>query len=263
MAYTLVIDQGTHASRALLFDSQGQLLEQQQQDIRLNRLDHRHLEQDADEILQSVRRVLARLDPQRLRQAQCCAISTQRSTVVAWHKQSGRPLYPAISWQDRRGDQALEKLAQHKASISRISGLPLSAHYGASKMHWLLQHVDAVQQAQQDDQLCIGPLASFLLHQLLGHQPYAIDHSNAHRTQLFDIRRLDWSNELTRLFQVPQALLPACRPLLHDYGPLADYPIPVTAVCGDQTAAFYANGQMETGAALINMGTGAFILSPI
>ena len=263
MHYTLVIDQGTHASRAILFDATGHRVEQHSQPIQLNTLDHQHIEQDAGEILQSVHSLIDRLDPQRLQQTRCCALTTQRSTVVAWDKHSGQALYPAISWQDRRSHQALQALADQQARIQRISGLPLSAHYGAGKMRWLLQQVDAVQQARRQQRLCMGPLAGFLLHQLLKQHPCRVDHSNAHRSQLFDISRLDWSAELLELFQIPADVLPECRPVMSDYGELRQHGIPVTAVCGDQTAAVYARGGLDADSALINMGTGAFILSPV
>ena len=263
MEYTLVIDQGTHASRAILFDEAGQAIEQHSQNIDLRRIDHERVEQDAEDILQSVLDVIQRLDKQRLEKTARCAIATQRSTLVAWHRQTGQALYPAISWQDRRGHRQTEQLADHQQTIHNISGLPLSPHYGASKMHWLLQHVSAVKQAQQAQQCCIAPLASFLLHRLVADRPCLSDYSNAHRSQLFDIRKLKWSDKLMQLFGVPGDLLADCRPVISDYGELGINNIPVTAMCGDQTAALYAGGTMTTDSALINMGTGAFILRPM
>lgn len=263
MANTLVIDQGTHATRAIVFDEQGEPIECRQTDITLQYLDHARVEQDAGKILQSVYHVLQRLDKKLLGCTDRCAITTQRSTMVAWDRNNGTPLHPAISWQDRRSQPLMDRLAERAARVEHITGLPLSAHYGAGKIRWLLTQVDAVHAAQAQGRLCIAPLSGFLLHRLLAHSPSVLDHSNAHRTLLFDIERLDWSMELATLFDIPVSILPACKPVIHDYGNLAPLDIHVTAVCGDQTAALYAQGEWQPGSAFINLGTGAFILSPM
>ncbi|MCW8957282.1 MAG: FGGY family carbohydrate kinase, partial [Gammaproteobacteria bacterium] len=261
MTYTLAIDQGTHATRAIIFDQRGAILDQSEQTIQLNRLDDDRVEQDADEILQSVLSVLNGLGKDKLAATSSCALATQRSTIVAWDKITGQALAPAISWQDRRSWQDLDQYANQSIQIKRITGLPLSAHYSVGKFRWLLAHHPAVKQAASEQRLCLGTLASYLMFHLLQQPNNCIDHCNAQRSLLFDLNQLNWSETLLELFQIPRSLLPECKPVCHDYGRLKGYDIPLRCVTGDQNAAIFAHGALAEDAALINIGTGAFILS--
>lgn len=262
MKNILVIDQGTHATRAILFSAQGEVVDQAERRIGLHRIDHLQVEQDAREILDSVWQVireLARRNP--LDSSTCCALTTQRSTLVVWDTITGEPLCPALSWQDRRAQNDLASFAQHAAMIKNITGLPLSPHYGAGKLRWLLAHNPDVQRAVASNRVGMGPLVSFLLWHLLDSHAYAVDFSNAHRMLLFDLRRHDWSPALTDLFELKQAQLPQCRPLLQPYGRLDEYGCALNTVCGDQTAAFHGLGPLPDGTAVVNIGTGAFVLA--
>ncbi len=173
--------------------------------------------------------------------------------MLAWQA-NGAPLSAAISWQDTRGAPLVASLQPHAADIREQSGLPLSAHYGASKLHWLHQLLAG------EPELRYGPLASFLLYHLTG-SGHVIDHSNAQRMQLLDVGNLHWSHQLADWFGLPLDGLPECRPVISDYGMLSDYDIPVTAVCGDQNAAWHSNGSNNRGCARINLGSGAFVLA--
>ena len=260
---TLVLDQGSHASRLALFKPTGELLQIDSRAIH-SRTQGVFIEQDADEILQSLTQLLHRLSAQLLRRISHSGICTQRSTLVAWDKNSGKALSAAISWRDQRGQAQVTQLRQQgqQAQIHRLSGLPLSAHYAASKIHWLLEHSPQVQQALQAQTLCIAPLASYLLFHLLQQAPCVIDHSNAQRTQLMDIQRLDWSPRLLELFQIPVEVLPTLRPMLADHGRLKLADIPLYAVSGDQNTLPAAYPQLTPDDCLVNIGTGAFVLSP-
>lgn len=260
---TLVLDQGSHASRLALFSPTGELLQIDSQAIR-SRTQGQFIEQDADEILQSLQQLLHGLPAQLLRRISHGGLCTQRSTLVAWDRHSGKALSQAISWRDQRGQAQVEQLRQqgNQTQIHQLSGLPLSAHYAASKIHWLLEHNQSVQQALQAQTLSIAPLASYLLFHLLQQAPCVIDHSNAQRTQLMDIQSLDWSPQLLELFQIPAGILPELRPMLADYGRLRLADIPLYAVCGDQNALPAAYPQLTTDDCLVNVGTGAFMLSP-
>lgn len=261
MPYTLAIDQGTHASRAILFDAQGTIVDRAEQTIQLNRLGDDRVEQDADEILQSVHSVLASLAKDKLAETTSCALATQRSTIVAWDKITGQALTPAISWQDRRSWQDLDQFSEHRKQIKTITGLPLSPHYSVGKFRWLLNHHTKVKQAAKEQRLCLGTLASYLMFHLLKQPNYCLDHCNAQRTLLFDLKQLDWSDTLLDLFQIPRKFLPECKPVCHDFGHLKDYGIPLRCVTGDQNAAIFAHGPLADNTALVNIGTGAFILS--
>jgi len=258
MDYVLAIDQGTHASRVLLLDIDGNTVSRSMYPIELSHPAPGRTEQDAEQIVASVRNalqdVLQALEPSQRDAVRVCGITTQRSTVTAWQA-DGTPLSAALSWQDTRGAGQLGKLDSHTAAIRKLTGLPLSAHYGASKLHWLIHSLD------NPPEMRCGPLVSFLLQRLTQERSYAVDHSNAQRMQLFDIHSLDWSPQLADWFDVPLDRLPPCRPVLNAYGTLSDFKIPVTALCGDQNAAWFGSGRSVDGTALVNLGSGAFILA--
>ncbi len=258
MDYILAIDQGTHASRALLLDQDGQVVARSLHPVTLVRARPGQAEQDAEQLVASVQTaiqdVLHTLTSAQRDAVRACGITTQRSTVTAW-RPDGTPLCAALSWQDTRGARQIEKLHGNATAIREISGLPLSAHYGASKLHWL--HRLAGNPAEMQ----FGPLAGFLLQRLTQERNCAVDHSNAQRMQLFDIHALDWSRQLADWFDVPLDRLPPCHPVLHRYGTLSDYSIPVTALCGDQNAAWFGSGRADNSTALVNLGSGAFILA--
>jgi len=261
MYHILVIDQGTHASRAMLFDAAGEQAAQAEVTVGLQRIDQFRVEQDPEDILASIHQAIQALPPDLLSRASYCGICTQRSTSVAWNRNSGKALAPALSWQDTRCQSELGPLKPLASRIRQLTGLPLSPHYGAGKFRWLLQHSATVREAEAAGELVLGPLASYLAYQLLKQQPLLVDHSNAHRSLLMDIRQLDWSLELLDLFHISPALLPKCVPTCANHGKLERYGIPITTLCGDQSAAFYAEGVVGPQTACINLGTGAFILA--
>ena len=262
MNFYLGVDQGSNSSRAVLFDSNGAVVADAAQKVTLVRSDTGRVEHDAVRLLDSVtcviRQVLSGLDDQQLEQVSACGIATQRATALAWDAY-GKALSPALSWQDVRAESLLKKLESHEQEIRRLTGLPLTAYYSASKMNWLLNESDRVKQCAADE-LRISPLISYLLFHLLDNRPYAIDYSNAQRTQLFALDSLSWSEQLCGWFGLDSRLLPDCMPMCSHYGNLADTHIPVTAVCGDQNAAMFGIGALEQGVALVNIGSGAFVL---
>ncbi|MGB5277815.1 MAG: FGGY family carbohydrate kinase [Gammaproteobacteria bacterium] len=262
MSYFLGIDQGSHSSRAVLFDGNGGIVEQASQKIMIDRPATGQAEYGAGLLFNSVetvvKQVLDALDRQDNAQVSACGIATQRSTVLAWDV-SGRALGPALSWQDVRAERMMAELQQHEREIRRLTGLPLTPYYSSSKMNWLLNQSERVKQCPREA-LRLSPLISYLLFHLLDNKPYVIDYSNAQRTQLFDLDALTWSERLCNWFDVDISLLPECRPIRAAYGKLYGTDIPVTAVCGDQNAAMYGTGQLEQGMALVNIGSGAFVL---
>lgn len=262
---TLVIDQGTHATRALAFDEHGRIQASAYCPIALHGAGSDHVEQDAAEIVASMWQVLHELldHPEvKKRGIARAGMATQRSSVVAWDRESGEPLAPMLSWQDRRAADWLAQFSQHEPEIKSRTGLPLSPHYGASKLRWLLDNVPAVAQAHREGRLAFGPLVSFLLFHLLDERPLLTDHANASRTLLWHVADRDWDAWLLDLFGVPKDPLPVCVPICHEYGRIRGTGIPLLAVNGDQNAAVFALGRPLPGTAVVNMGTGAFILLP-
>jgi glycerol kinase len=272
LKYYLAIDQGTHASRACLFDEAGRMVSEHTKKIQLRQISSTHIEQDANEILDSVREVVAKLLHQLNNQhaVVACGIAIQRSSVVAWQN-DGTAISPVLSWQDTRGSQQLVVLRKNESEIQQLSGLPLSAHYGASKLHYLQNKTldntpnNKKHQNIATDTLRLSPLISYLLFHILEEHPYIVDHTNAQRTQLFGIADLNWSPRLAELFKVPLQTLADCVPVLNHtdmaHGKLAGTEIPVTAISGDQNAAIFGSGSLTAETALVNFGSGAFVLS--
>ncbi|MGB5179023.1 MAG: FGGY family carbohydrate kinase [Gammaproteobacteria bacterium] len=261
----LAIDQGTHSTRALVFDAQGHAVCSERQSIALQRHSRSEIEQSPGEILQSMQTVITSvldnpaIDRQRI---SCAGLATQRSSVVAWDRRSGLPLSPVISWQDRRTADTLHRLEDKSYSIQQLTGLQLSPHYGATKLQWLLDNNAAVAAALEADRLVMGPLASYLLHHLTDNVAELVDDANASRTQLWNQQWRDWDSTLLEYFDIPLRVLPHCKPICCDYGSVQGTAIPVRAVNGDQTAALYAQGIPSGNTVTINIGTGAFVLLP-
>jgi glycerol kinase len=260
----LAIDQGGHASRALVFDAQGKLKAAAQTRIATRHVGRDRIEHDPEALLASInhacRDIATQLGP-RYAHIQATGLATQRSTIVCWDKLTGQALSPVISWQDRRAADRLADLTPHQSRLHDITGLVLSPHYGASKIAWCLENLKPVQRALQKQQLAAGPLASFILTNLLIERPHLVDPVNASRTLLWDYTRRAWSDELLALFQIPASILPDCVPNQFAFGHIRfdGREIPLTVVTGDQSATLYASGEPDIDSIYINLGTGAFI----
>jgi glycerol kinase len=263
-ALVLALDQGSHASRAVIFDAAGELLAEAYQPVDTRREGEDIVEQDPVELVESLRTAAADAcdsSAVRGRPITSAGLATQRSTVVCWARSNGAPLSEAISWQDRRAAAWLARVAPQAARVRAITGLPLSPHYGASKLRWCLDHLPGVQRAAAAGDLAAGPLSSFLIARLVAGQPCVVDPANASRTLLYDPATLDWSDELLELFGLDRAQLPACAATRCDFGRLMVGPpsLSLTACTGDQSAAAFAFGRPEASSALVNVGTGAFV----
>ena len=264
----LAIDQGGHASRAIVFDQQGDIITHAETAIRTLTPQSDWVEHDAEEMVQSVESAIhaavQQLGAQR-QQLIRAGMATQRSSIVCWDKNTGEALSPIISWQDRRQQQWLKQFAAHNERIHKKTGLFLSPHYGASKLRWCLDNLDSVAAAYQQGRLCAGPLASFLAFRLLQERPFCIDPANASRTLLWNLNDNNWDDELCLLFGVPQNILPRCTRTQETFGHLVidELKLPLTIITGDQPAALFAWGEPRIDATYINIGTGAFIQRPV
>lgn len=277
----LALDQGSHASRACLFDEAGTMLAAASVPVATVRRGAAEVEQDADELVGSLRSAagtaVAQARTARPALELCAAgLAVQRSTIVCCSRTDGRTLSPALSWQDHRNAAWLQTLAPHAARIRELTGLPLSAHYGASKLRWCLDHLPAVARAAADGALLAAPLASYLAMHLnagaggeagSGREARAarVDAANAARTLLLDSRLLDWSDELLELFAIERDWLPSHAPTRGDWGTLrlGDAELPLCAITGDQSAVPYSEGPADPGTVYVNLGTGAFIQRPL
>lgn len=263
----LAIDQGGHASRVIAFDARGIQHAESFTPISTFRSGTERVEHDAREIVDSIRTALddiaQTLGPD-VERVLAAGLATQRSSVVCWDRRNGTALSPVLSWQDRRNRTFVQQLEAHGSEIRRHTGLVLSPHYGASKLRWCLDELDAVRKARESARLGIGPLASFLVYSLLAERPYVVDPANASRTQLWDPATRDWSDVLARRFDVPLELLPHCVHTQHPFGrlPFAGRDIPLTICTGDQSAAPFAFGPIDEATIYLNIGTGAFLQQP-
>jgi glycerol kinase len=260
----LALDQGGHGSRAILFDTSGRQVAEALVPVATTREGTDVVEQDPAELVRSLEeaaRDVCESPATTGHHVACVGLATQRSTIVCWERTGGRALTRAISWQDRRNAEWLERLRPHAAEVRAITGLVLSPHYGASKLRWCLDHVPGVQRAARTDTLAAGPLSSFLMTRLLEERPVLADPANASRTLLFDPATLDWSQPLLDVFGLDRKWLPRCVPTCHEFGHLdiGSRRVPLRACTGDQSAAAFAFGPPTESVALVNVGTGAFV----
>jgi len=263
----LSIDQGGHASRAVVYDMQGDIVANCSAPL-TTRHPHAHfVEHDAGALLESIQQSLIGVFNElgeRAKYIEAAGLATQRSNIVCWDKHTGEALSPVISWQDTRGHEWMTNLNLDREDIHKNTGLFPSAHYGASKIRWCLDNIDAVKKAQQDGRLCCGPMSSFIVHHLLDGHPNLADPVSASRTLLWHLHRKDWDAYLLDTFAIPREILPECVPTHHQYGDLKinGYVVPLMLVTGDQSAAMYAYGNLQFDTAYVNMGTGAFVSRP-
>lgn len=270
----LALDQGSHASRACLYGRDGELLGSCTIAVGTLHPAPDRVEQDPLELAASLQRAADGA----LAQARAthpglvpmaAGLAVQRSTLVCCEAGTLTPLLPALSWQDRRHAGWLARLAPEAARVRALTGLPLSAHYGASKLRWCLEEVPSVRAAARRGQLRALPLAAWLHARLAGGEPL-VDAANASRTLLFDTARLAWSEELLALFGLPALglspdALPRCVPTMGDFGRVrvAEALVPLTALTGDQSAVPFASGLLAGDEASLNLGTGAFLQQPL
>ncbi len=259
------IDQGGHATRASAYGADGALEGAALVTIATQRNALGHVEHDVGEVVASVRTALgelARIVP--VSRWAAAGFAVQRSSLVCWSADDGRALSPVISWQDTRNAAWLKGLARRAGEVQRLTGLPLSPHYGASKLRWCLDHLPEVRSAAAQSRLHAGPLASYLLHCLLEEHPFLADASTAARTLLWSPFERDWSEELLDMFGIPRAVLPRTAATACDFGTLAceGREIPVSVCNGDQSVVPFAAGPLDFDAAYVNLGTGAFVLRP-
>lgn len=263
----LALDQGGHASRALVFDGRGECVAKALVKVGVRHPRENWVEQGPDEVVASLVRAAERVVRslgKEARKIRCAGLATQRSSIVCWDLKSGEALSPVISWQDRRANQWLKRLSKYSEQVTEKAGLRLSPHYGGSKLRWCLDHLPAVRSAHRAGRLAFGPLASFLAFRLLEGHPHVVDPANASRTLVWNLKRSDWDRDLLDLFGLPAGCFPRSVPTRYPFGRLtiAARGIPLTILTGDQSAAMFAFGGPRRDTAYVNIGTGAFLQRP-
>ena len=265
--YLLAIDQGTTSTRAILFDPALAPVASAQQELRQIYPAPGLVEHDPEEIwsatLATVRTAMARAGVQ-AKDIAALGITNQRETAVIWDRATNRPIHNAIVWQDRRTADRCAALRQdgHEPMIAARTGLLLDPYFSATKIAWLLDHVEGARAAAVAGRLAFGTVDSFLLWRLTGGRVHATDATNASRTMLLDIHHGNWDAELCRLFDVPEALLPEVRDCAGDFGTTDHFggPIRILGIAGDQQAAMVGQGCFAPGMVKSTYGTGCFAL---
>jgi len=267
--YVLALDQGTTSSRAILFDAEGRRVAAVQQELTQYFPQPGWVEHDADEIWQSqltcAQKVLAQASVG-VGAVVAIGITNQRETTVLWDRASGRPLARAIVWQDRRTAERCAQLAAagHEALFRARSGLVIDPYFSGTKLAWLLDSIPGARDRAERGELAFGTVDSWLLWQLTGGRRHVTDASNAARTQLFDIHRGHWDDDLLRILAIPRALLPevvpSCGVIDVSEASLFGAPIPLAGVAGDQQAASFGQACFAPGMAKNTYGTGCFLL---
>jgi len=267
--YLLAIDQGTTSTRAIVFDAALKPVSSAQQEFSQIYPGPGQVEHDPEEIwtttVATVRDAMAGAGVE-ARNVAAIGITNQRETTVIWDRESGRPIHNAIVWQDRRTADACAALRQqgHEPLISARTGLVLDPYFSATKIAWLLDHVDGARAAAAQGKLAFGTIDSFLLWRLTGGKRHATDATNASRTLLLDIGNGRWDADLCALFGVPAEMLPTVHDCTGDFGAtdpgLFGGAIRILGIAGDQQAATIGQGCFEPGMMKSTYGTGCFAL---
>lgn len=271
--YVIGIDQSTQGTKAMLFDQEG-VLRHRTDRSHTQYVDERGwVEHDPEEIyentLQAVKELMevSKINPH---EVACVGISNQRETAVAWNRQTGKPVYPAIVWQCARGEEICQRLERQGVAedVRKRTGLRLSPYFSAAKFSWILEQVEEARNLAEKGLLCCGTMDSWLVYRLTGGKNFLTDYSNASRTQLFHVTELKWDETLCKYFGIPISCLAKVRDSDGEYGTtdfegILPNSVPIHGVLGDSHAALFGQGCMERGMMKTTYGTGSSIMMNI
>ncbi len=266
----LAIDAGTTGFTAMVVDENADVLARGYREFPQSFPRPGWVEHDPDDwwraALESVEEALGKANVEGGALA-AVGITNQRETTVIWDRETLRPIHPAIVWQDRRTAELCRTLEDEgwAPRVAERTGLVIDPYFSATKVAWLLDHVDGSRQAAEDGRLAFGTVDAYLIARLTGGTSHVTDHTNASRTMLYDIHRLDWDREILDRLRIPEALLPQVRPSIGAFGAtdpasFLGTSVPVSGVAGDQQAALVGQACFEPGEAKNTYGTGSFVL---
>jgi glycerol kinase len=265
----LAIDQGTSSSRAVAFDANSfEVLGAAQQEIEQHYPRDGWVEHEPEDIWYSVARTVREAlakSGRGGRDVAAIGITNQRETLVAWDRNTGRPVHRAIVWQDRRTTDFCRERAGDQPWLAARTGLVLDPYFSGTKARWLFEHLPLMRVMADRGEVRLGTVDSFLMWRLTGGAEHVTDATNASRTLLFNIHSLDWDDELLRYFGVPRASLPRAKPSVAEFGVTKGLDflpggIPIRGVAGDQQAALFGQACFAPGEGKCTYGTGAFYL---
>ncbi len=267
--YVMALDAGTTSNRAIIFDRNSKIMGVSQKEFTQHFPKPGWVEHDAEEIWSTMVTVMKEALEQSGLVASDIAgigITNQRETAVVWDKKTGRPIYNAIVWQSRQTAPIAEAL-KAKGLVEEVrekTGLTIDAYFSATKIRWILDHVEGAQERAEKGELLFGTIDTWLIWKLTGGKAHVTDYSNASRTMLFNINELHWDKDLLGYLNVPEAMLPEVKPSSCVYGEsipsVLGAPVPVSGAAGDQQCALFGQNCFEPGMAKNTYGTGCFML---
>jgi len=267
--YILALDQGTTSSRAMLFDQNGSIVSVAQKEFRQIYPKAGWVEHDAQEIWSTQAGVAAEAVAQAGINGKAIAgigITNQRETTVIWDRETGKPIYNAIVWQDRRTSEYCDKLkSDGRASmIQEKTGLVIDAYFSGTKVKWILDNVEGARERAEKGELAFGTIDSWLIWNFTQGETHVTDVTNASRTMLFNINKMEWDEEILELMDIPESLLPEVKQSSEVYGhsktTLFASKVPIAGIAGDQQAALFGQMCTEPGMVKNTYGTGCFML---
>src|SRR5664279_235202 len=266
--FILALDQGTTSSRAIIFDRNGLPVASAQKEFTQFYPKPGWVEHDPDEIWSTQAGIALEAITKAGHESSDIAaigITNQRETTVIWNRLTGKPVYNAIVWQDRRTASYCDQLKAEGAAniIKEKTGLIIDAYFSASKIKWILDNVEDARNMASNGELVFGTIDSWLLWNLTKGAVHATDVSNASRTMLFNIHSLQWDTELLQLFNIPENILPEVRSSSEIYGEVVDLlssPVPVSGIAGDQQSALFGQMCIKPGMIKNTYGTGCFMM---
>ena len=265
----LAIDQGTTSTRAVLFDSNGKLLHIEQREISTYFPSNGWVEQDPEEIWNKTQKVFSlTLEKSAYMKTHIrgMGITNQRETIIAWDKITGKPLYNAIVWQDRRTAKKCEEMEKDGLSdeISNKTGLIIDPYFSATKISWILDNVEDAKRLALSNRLAVGTIDTFLLFKFTNGNSFYTDITNASRTSLYNIYNNKWDDTLLEIYNIPINILPEVKDNIHEFGSiekkLCEYNIPILSMVGDQQSSSLGQFCFNAGEVKATFGTGCFIL---
>jgi glycerol kinase len=268
--YILALDQGTTSSRAILFDKDSNIIGIEQKETRQIFPKPGWVEQLPDDIWQNQYEVAYNL-LKKLNispgQIASIGITNQRESTIVWDKTTGKPVYNAIIWQDKRTSDFCNELKAKgwEGYVRKHTGLVIDSYFSATKVRWILDNVEGAREKAKSGNLLFGTIDTFLIWKLTSGNLHITDYSNASRTMVFNINRLCWDNELLDLFEIPEQMLPKVEDSSKLYGKtdkkfFDGIEIPISGIAGDQQAALFGQLCFEPGMAKNTYGTGCFML---
>ena len=267
--FVIALDEGTTSCRAVLYDKDAHALDSRQMEFTQIFPKPGWVEHNAEEIFKTQLKVLQNLivdNDIKHEQIEAIGITNQRETIVIWDKLTGKPVYNAIVWQCRRTADYCEQLMAEgwTEKIREKTGLKIDAYFSATKIKWILDNVPGVRARAEKGELLAGTIDTWLIWKLSGGRCHFTDYTNASRTMLFNIYKLDWDEELLQLLNIPRCLLPqvcdSSKVYCNTEKEVCGFSVPIASAVGDQQAALFGQGCFKKGDAKNTYGTGCFML---